>query len=94
MVSLFLLLGSVAVGFLHSAKSEQCPLHSLQHFEDSIFSQNGEDGITTFLLDIIGIKHGTFAEFGVQDGMECNSRILREHYNFTGLIVCLCGVLT
>jgi hypothetical protein len=65
--------------------AEECPLHSLQHFESSTFSQNGEDGITTFLLNTIGIKYGTYAEFGVQDGTECNTRVLREHHNFTGL---------
>jgi hypothetical protein len=32
----------------------ECPLHSLQQFESSVYSQNGEDGIILALLSIIG----------------------------------------
>lgn len=64
-----------------------CPLESLQFFEDSKYSQNGEDGIVMALLEIIGTGNKTFVEFGVQNGKECNSRLLRERYNFTGLMM-------
>ena len=60
----------------------------LRLFEQKIFSQNGEDGVTMKLLELIynGNNDNKFyVEFGVENGMECNTRILREHYNWNGL---------
>lgn len=61
----------------------------LSLFEYKIFSQNGEDGITMKLCELIydyGNNHNKFyVEFGVQNGSECNTRILRENYNWKGL---------
>jgi len=60
---------------------------NLQNFEDKIFSQNGEDGVLLRLLEMVGVVHGTFVEFGVEDGTECNTRILRERLGMTGLLM-------
>jgi hypothetical protein len=60
----------------------------LSLFEKKIFSQNGEDGITMKLVEMIydGNNYNKFyVEFGVENGMECNTRILREYYNWKGL---------
>ena len=60
----------------------------LENFEKKIFSQNGEDGITMKLVELIynGNNDNKFyVEFGVENGMECNTRILREYYNWKGL---------
>jgi len=60
----------------------------LELFEKRIFSQNGEDGVTMKLVELIynGNNDNKFyVEFGVQDGIECNTRILRESYNWKGL---------
>jgi hypothetical protein len=60
----------------------------LSLFERKIFSQNGEDGITMKLVDMIyeGDNIDKFyVEFGVYDGIECNTRILRENYGWKGL---------
>lgn len=59
----------------------------LSQFEQKIFSQNGEDGITMKLLELIydDPKNKYYVEFGVYDGKECNTRILRENYNWMGL---------
>lgn len=57
-------------------------------FENKVFSQNGEDGITMKLLELIyeGDNDNKFyVEFGVENGVECNTRILREKYNWKGL---------
>lgn len=53
-----------------------------------MYSQYGEDGVTIKLLELIygGDNDKKFyVEFGVQDGVECNTRILREKFNWTGL---------
>jgi hypothetical protein len=61
----------------------------LQLYEQKIYSQNGEDGVLIKLLELCynnDNKDGKFfVEFGVQNGMECNTRILREKYNWKGL---------
>lgn len=57
-------------------------------FEKKIFSQNGEDGVTMKLLELIynGNNDNKFyVEFGVENGLECNTRILREQYHWKGL---------
>lgn len=40
------------------------------------FSQNDEDGIVQEIFGRIGAETSTFVEFGVQDGMQNNSRLL------------------
>ena len=58
-------------------------------FEKKIFSQNGEDGITEKLIELIynGDNNKFFVEFGVQKGIECNTRILREKYNCRWIVI-------
>lgn len=55
--------------------------------EHRIYSQNGEDGITEFLVNTIDCKNKYYVEFGVENGMECNTRILREKYKWKGLLM-------
>ena len=61
----------------------------LSIFEKKIFSQNGEDGITIKLMELIydanNDNNKFYVEFGVENGKECNTRILREQYNWNGL---------
>jgi hypothetical protein len=60
----------------------------LRLFENKIFSQNGEDGITMKLVELIYNDNNDnkyYVEFGVENGIECNTRILREKYNWKGL---------
>ena len=60
----------------------------LNLFEKKVFSQNGEDGITMKLVELLydGDNNNKFyVEFGVENGMECNTRILREQYKWKGL---------
>jgi hypothetical protein len=48
----------------------------LKH-EKRIYSQNGEDGIIAEIFRRIGTTNKFFVEFGVRDGTECNTRLLR-----------------
>jgi len=61
---------------------------NLEPFEQRIFSQNGEDGVTMKLIELLygnDVKGGYYVEFGVENGVECNTRILREKYDWKGL---------
>lgn len=60
-------------------------LKSLQALEGKVYSQNGEDGVLVGLLDATGTRSKYYVEFGVSDGSECNTRLLRERLGFTGL---------
>ena len=61
----------------------------LEDFEKKIYSQNGEDGVTIKLIEIIysNPNNHTYVEFGASDGNECNTRILKEKYNWNGLLM-------
>ncbi len=45
----------------------------LNKSEYQVFSQNGEDGIIQEIFNRIGLTNKYFIEFGVEDGLECNS---------------------
>jgi len=56
-------------------------------YEKKIYSQNGEDGITLEIIKRLNIVNGFYVEFGTQNGSECNTRVLREKYNWKGLLM-------
>jgi len=45
----------------------------LNKHEYQVFSQNGEDGIIQEIFDRVGYTNKYFIEFGVENGLECNS---------------------
>jgi len=59
----------------------------LELYEKKVYTQHGEDGITMKLIDLIYDNNNNkyYVEFGVESGIECNTRILREKYNWDGL---------
>ena len=60
----------------------------LSLFENKIYSQNGEDGVTMKLIELIyngDHNNKVYIEFGVETGVECNTRILWEFYRWSGL---------
>lgn len=69
-------------------KAESQPL-CLHACEKKIFSQNGEDGVTLALVEkLLKDVPSTelyFVEFGVENGKECNTRVLREQLGWSGL---------
>ena len=60
---------------------ENVPRHQFRHRHHV---QNGEDGIIQAAYDCMGTVDKTFVEFGVENGMECNTRLLREKHGWTG----------
>lgn len=50
----------------------------IHNYEKKIYSQNGEDGIIAFLLIHINPSVKRSLEFGVHDGRQCNTRLLKE----------------
>jgi hypothetical protein len=62
-------------------------LSCLADAEFSVFSQWGEDGILSWLVDIIQPKSRRFVEFGVEDYRESNTRYLMMTRNWSGMII-------
>ena len=62
---------------------------SIANAERKVYSQNGEDGVLEKLIDLINIKktNGYFVEFGTQNGSQCNTKYLRENYQWSGLLM-------
>ena len=56
-----------------------------------VCSQNGEDGVLLFILRrLMGMRRldgMNFFEFGAENGAEVNTRLLRERYGVSGLMV-------
>lgn len=48
----------------------------LEHYAFKVFSQHGEDGMLQEILSRIGTTNKRFVEFGVEDGLECNTHFL------------------
>lgn len=60
---------------------------SINEAEEKIFSQNGEDGIIDYILEILNINDPKFIEIGVENYIEANTRLLYHIRNSQGLIV-------
>lgn len=65
---------------LHKAKILEAEKYAqsgrLERFGFKVYSQNDEDGILHEIFNRIGTTNKFFIEFGVQDGLECNSHLL------------------
>jgi len=57
-------------------------MNDLENHYESKHSQNNEDSILLRILDLIPVNK-TYWEFGVEDGKECNTRILRDTWEGT-----------
>lgn len=61
--------------------------------EFSVYSQNGEDGILDFLIDLLGLDEinspypKAFVEFGVENYTESNTRYILKKRNWQGLVL-------
>lgn len=61
--------------------------------EFSVYSQNGEDGILDFLIEILELDYNhspyprVFIEFGVQNYTESNTRYLLKKRHWQGLVI-------
>jgi hypothetical protein len=70
------------------------PIRDLSAFQRCVplierreYSQNGEDGILHAIFAHIGTTNRFYVEFGAEDGMQCNTRYLRLHRGWTGLLM-------
>jgi hypothetical protein len=59
---------------------------SINEFEFSVYSQNGEDGVILSLLSMINVDEHYVVEIGTGDGRECNSANLTLNFGWRGCL--------
>ncbi|QDU90516.1 hypothetical protein Pla175_39220 [Pirellulimonas nuda] len=69
------------------ASTKTDPSLGLQGFEHRVFSQFGDDGIIAYLTSFVPAECRRFAEFGVEDYSESNTRLLMTRDNWSGLVI-------
>lgn len=62
-------------------------IRHLGEVEFKVFSQFGDDGIIQWLTHHVDIPNKTFAEFGVEDYRESNTRFLMMNDNWSGIVI-------
>ncbi|MFY0802753.1 hypothetical protein [Peribacillus frigoritolerans] len=60
---------------------------NINAYEKKIQSQNGEDGILEELFNRIGTTNKFFVEFGVEEGIECNTSYLSMYKQWSGVLI-------
>ena len=67
--------------------SQQEKSNKILDHEFKVFSQWGEDGIISYLVNNLDIENNFFIEFGVANYLESNTRFLLKKFNWSGLIL-------
>ena len=62
-------------------------METINNYERKIRSQNGEDGIIEEIFSRLKVPNGFFVEFGVQDGLECNTAHLCIDRQWSGMMI-------
>jgi hypothetical protein len=62
-------------------------VQEINMYEKKVRSQNGEDGMIEEIFRRIGAADRFFVEFGVQDGLECNTAHLSLDKDWSGLLI-------
>ncbi|WP_152630565.1 hypothetical protein [Thalassospira sp. HJ] len=62
-------------------------INDLSDVEFSVFSQWGEDGILSWIIDKLEVVPESFIEFGVENYTEANTRYLLSKRNWSGLVI-------
>jgi len=72
---------------LQEENKKKNKLNNLKDVEFSVFSQFGDDGIISWIINNIPNINKCFVEVGTQDYWESNTRFLLKSENWTGLLI-------
>jgi len=62
--------------------------YNLSNYFHKVYSQHGEDGLLNYLFSIITPRKKYYVDFGAADGhFLANTKFLREHLGWTGLLM-------
>ncbi|QDT55848.1 hypothetical protein Pan44_38960 [Caulifigura coniformis] len=77
----------IVLGEIRAAQISPKPADTLADHEFRIFSQFGDDGIISYLMDLVQPESKTFVEFGVESYVESNTRFLLLKRNWRGMVM-------
>jgi hypothetical protein len=77
---------NVTVFFIKLFKKDK-EISNINLFEQKFYSQNGEDGIISVIFDKIGTTNKFSVEFGVGNGIECNTTYFTQKYKGNFLLM-------
>lgn len=81
-------LRSLAIAPLAAQLASDLPQRDLLRLHElRLYSQNGEDGLLSYLFARLGSRSRRVVEIGIQDGTECNARNLIDNFRWWGLLV-------
>ena len=81
-------LRSLAMAPLAARLASDLPQRDLLRLHElRMYSQNGEDGLLSYLFARLGSRSRRVVEIGIQDGTECNARNLIDNFGWWGLLV-------
>lgn len=63
------------------------PIIDLNVCERSVHSRGGEDGVIQKIFEVIGSTSKYYVEFDVENGLECNTRYMRQFYGWHGVLM-------
>ena len=73
------------LGYILTNNNHQIDIN-LELFENTIYSESGEDGILVILFQLYKAYNKIFVEIGVKNGIQANTRALAEFANFKGVL--------
>jgi len=59
----------------------------INRYDQTVYSQHGQDGILLYIFSQTGVGKRRFVEFGMGDGRECNTANLSLNYGWRGLLM-------
>jgi hypothetical protein len=59
----------------------------INRYDQTVYSQHGQDGILLYIFSQAGVTNRRFVEFGMGDGRECNTANLSLNYGWGGLLM-------
>lgn len=77
----------IANGHFNVVRPQYPSYRQINQIFYKVFSQNGEDGILDYLIEMLSLKDLNFIEIGVGDYTECNTRLLYSLRHCKGLVV-------
>lgn len=70
-----------------SLAADGAPGSLINRYDQTVYSQHGQDGILLFIFSQAGVTNRRFVEFGMGDGRECNTANLSLNYGWRGLLM-------
>ena len=70
-----------------SLRGDRAFRNPINRYDQTVYSQHGQDGILLYIFSRVGVTNCRFVEFGIWDGRECNTANLSLNFGWSGLLM-------